>query len=95
MANLTLAKKLRHLLLKKFRGAKLELRRSGEDRRLEGFLIWQGFDGLDQIDRQEKLWTVLNEVLTPEERRQLLIVFTMIPEEARAGARRPARTTPR
>jgi len=60
----------------------------GEERRVEGFLEWEGFIGKDQLERQDQLWEVLNEALSPEERKKLLIIFTMHP---RAGTRRPAR----
>jgi undecaprenyl pyrophosphate synthase len=82
-----LIRKLSRLLARRFRGAELEIEQVGEDR-VSGFLIWQGFTDLEQIERQRVLWRLLRRELTPKQIRSIAAIFTLTPQEmvwARAG----------
>lgn len=77
-----LRSKLKNIARTAFPGAKLRLQSSSPgSRRLAGFLIWNGFDTSDQIDRQERLWKVLDKRLTSDERSKITVILTMTPDE--------------
>ena len=55
-------------------------RRSGK---VSGVLVWQGFDSLDQLDRQKKLWDVLRSKLGPDATK-VSFIFTYTQREHKA-----------
>jgi hypothetical protein len=75
------------LLRQQFKGCAVELKINASGR-VSGFLIWKGFTRLDQIDRQDKLWKMLDTHLKENDRSKIAAILTMTPEEmayARAG----------
>ena len=52
--------------------------------RATGFVIWSGFAGKAQIDRQTLLWNVINAHLARNEQLSLGTILTMTPEEVAA-----------
>jgi acid stress-induced BolA-like protein IbaG/YrbA len=44
-------------------------------------LVSREFEGLESIDRQNRIWDVLDRSLLPEERRQVQIIVAATPEE--------------
>lgn len=74
--------KLRQILTKAFPGAEIRVERTmPRSTKLYGVLVWRKWAGADQIDRQEKLWKVLDNKLTLEERARIAAILTMAPEE--------------
>jgi hypothetical protein len=75
-------RKLGRLLRSAFPGALVRrLGRPPGGDRIGGVLVWGGFEGLDQIDRQRELWAVLRRDLTPEEQAQISLLMTVTPRE--------------
>ena len=78
-------RKLRKVLQETFPGAAVrDLGRPAGSRRIGGLLLWDDFEGLDQIDRQRKLWGLLRAQLTPEEQREVSLIITLTPREFEA-----------
>ena len=79
--------KLKSLFTQHFSASDLEVEPAGNNR-VGGFLIWEGFSGLEQIERQRKVWKFLRQELRPEEQFMISAILTLTPEEmasARAG----------
>jgi len=68
------------MLRQEFPKCEFELERKGGDR-VGGFLIWNGFEGLEQIDRQRKVSAVLKQKLSVAERQHVSALLTMTPDE--------------
>jgi hypothetical protein len=49
--------------------------------RVGGYVVLEGFDDLDQKERQDKLWSVLRHALKPEEQLGVTMIFTLTPHE--------------
>lgn len=49
--------------------------------KLSGYVVWSGFYGKPQRDRQHKLWEVLRGRLTLEEQAYLRAILTLTPAE--------------
>ena len=79
----TIKSKLRRIVAHKFPGADLKLVNGSSVGKLAGTLIWKGFVGKDQIDRQRMLRKVLTG-LPADDRQKLGGVFTLTPEEMEA-----------
>jgi len=71
---------LRQLLRKEFPGAHIKLQMYKPDKRLGGRLVWEGFDGQMQIDRQVRLHEVV-QALPLRERAKVSLILTLTPEE--------------
>jgi len=50
-------------------------------RKVGGFLIWDGFSGLEQIERQNRLWGVLRERLSRDDQLRITAILTATPAE--------------
>jgi acid stress-induced BolA-like protein IbaG/YrbA len=46
-----------------------------------GVLVSEQFEGLEAIDRQDRIWSVLDRSLNPEEKRQIQIIVAATPAE--------------
>ena len=57
---------------------------AGVGGRIGGAVIWSGFSGVEQIQRQEKLWEVLRGALSREEQLQISLIITLTPDELAA-----------
>jgi hypothetical protein len=73
--------KIQALLTQNFPNARLMLDESKPLNKVSGMLIWGGFDGMEQIDRQSKLWRVLRSNLSPDEQLKITAILTMTPAE--------------
>ena len=51
--------------------------------RISGFVVWAGFAGLDQVDRQNQIRTVLREKLGTDAQ-QVGVLLTYTPDELHA-----------
>lgn len=53
-------------------------------KRITGFVIWSGFSGQPQLERQHQLWKVLKANLSQEEELTLGTILTVTPQEVAA-----------
>ncbi len=65
---------VRTVLDREFPGATANLEQETPAGRVMGMLIWDGFEGMDQLDRQRLLAAKLREGLPPEERHRVSIL---------------------
>jgi len=85
MAELT--QKVKQLVCKHFDGAELpELESAAPGGRIGGVLIWKGFDGHDQVERQEMLWDLLRQNLERDDLQMISLIMTLTPQEREAIA---------
>ena len=73
--------RLRDLLSKAFPGAEVELEQARPAEKIGGSLIWSGFEGMEQIDRQQKLAQVIRDALPREDQISITLILTLIREE--------------
>lgn len=71
---------VKSIVKQNFEGSQLFPEVDSTSHRLSGFLIWEGFAGLSQTDRQKKLWSVLRQRLGTHAA-QVSTVFTYTPSE--------------
>ncbi len=50
--------------------------------KIGGFIVSSSFSDMDQLDRQNKVWDYLEDVLDPEELQRIITLVTVTPEEA-------------
>jgi acid stress-induced BolA-like protein IbaG/YrbA len=67
-------------LQQNFPGCDPQLERGAPGERIGGYLIWEGFDGMEQIDRQSKLREVLRQ-LPRDQQLQVTVILTVTPAE--------------
>jgi hypothetical protein len=79
-----LIKKIDKLLRRDFPGARTDLEPLPDDGKITGFLYWDGFEGHEQIDRQNRVWRVLRAGLTTQQMRKVSAIFTLTPLEIAA-----------
>jgi acid stress-induced BolA-like protein IbaG/YrbA len=72
------------LLNQHFPDATFEFEKAGT-RRVGGLLIWQGFSGWQQIERQRQVWQVLRANLPADEQLQVASILTLTPDEMAAA----------
>jgi len=78
----TAAIRVRKAIRDCFPTARLEdFGRTSKFDRIGGVLIWSGFEGLDMIDRHEKLWSALKQKLSADDRAQCTLIMTLTPKE--------------
>ena len=73
--------RLTALLKQNFPGAEIELERARPAPRVGGFLIWDGFERMDQTKRQTHVWQVLRESLSAEDQGRITAILTVTPAE--------------
>ncbi len=79
---MALRTKVESALRRHFPGAHVEgLRRAPGGTRLGGTLVWDGFAGKTQLQRQDLLWGVLREELSEDEQAQLSLIMAVTEEE--------------
>ena len=76
-----LRQKVLDLLKSEFSGSEVQLDEPKEDERIFGYLIWDGFAELDQLDRQRQVWNLLRRELDREDQRSVLAILTVTPDE--------------
>ena len=72
---------VKRALRSNFRGAEIHLKRLSAGRRVGGSLIWDGFKGKPQIDRQTKLRRVIERALPPDQQVEVSFILTLTPDE--------------
>jgi acid stress-induced BolA-like protein IbaG/YrbA len=73
--------RLEHLLRERFGGMDIDLEPLGQTGRLSGVLIWDGFQGLDFVDRQERIWSAIRDAFKADAT-QVSTLITLTPAEA-------------
>lgn len=73
--------KVSEALRRNFPNSTTELEVSPEFEKVTGFLIWNGFEGEEQIDRQRRVSRALHAQLDPAELGKLSAIFTVTPSE--------------
>jgi hypothetical protein len=76
-----LIRRLYELLHAQFANSELTLEQVPGLQRVGGLLAWEGFEGLEQMDRQRHLWQVLRASLPPEDQLRITAILTMTPAE--------------
>lgn len=80
-----LAEILTRILEEAFPGGRVEdLEEAPAGARIGGVLVWEGFDGMEPIDRQAELWRVLREKLSAEQQQQVSLIMAFTPRELEA-----------
>ena len=65
-----------------FRGATADLEQAKPSDKIGGFVIWEGFSGVDQLSRQHALSKALREGLSKQEFSRLTTILAATPAEA-------------
>ena len=76
-----LMNRLRNLLDAEFPEAKVELEQASPAEKVGGFLIWSGFDGMEQIERQQRLADVIRSKLSRDDQIRITAILTVTPDE--------------
>jgi acid stress-induced BolA-like protein IbaG/YrbA len=76
-----LINQLRNLLEAEFPEAKVELERASPAEKVGGLLIWSGFDGMEQIERQQRLADVIRSKLSRDDQIRITAILTVTPDE--------------
>jgi hypothetical protein len=76
-----LTDKVEKALAKEFAGADVELKRLSPGQRVSGTLVWKGFAGKSQIERQTELRDAIDSNLEPAEQVKVSFILTLTPEE--------------
>ncbi|MCK4515194.1 MAG: hypothetical protein KAU31_08050 [Spirochaetaceae bacterium] len=76
-----LMNQLRTLLLAEFPDAEVVLEQASPTEKVGGFLIWSGFDGMEQIDRQQRLAAVIRSKLSRADQLRITAILTVTPDE--------------
>jgi hypothetical protein len=75
--------KVESLVAGNLAGASVELEEVPRIEKLSGLVIWEGFAGKPQRERQRELWSVLRHGLQEEEQLSLSAILTLTPAEQR------------
>jgi hypothetical protein len=78
-------RKLTDLLRAEFPGCEIDMEVTVPGHKVGGYLIWDGFVGVEQIDRQDRVWSFLEKSLSTDEQRAISVLLTLSPEEAMAA----------
>lgn len=65
---------------RRFSGAKIHVSRFSEGDRLNGYIIWSGFDEVEQLDRQRRVYAALREELQADAAK-ISIILAYSPDE--------------
>lgn len=76
-----LAWKTQELLRQRFPGCMAQFDWEDSLSKLGGEIIWDGFDGMDMLDRQTLLWSILRERLSDDEQHAFTLIYTFTPAE--------------
>ena len=72
---------LTDVLQQLFPGSTPELEQFQPLTKVGGFLIWDGFEGVEQLDRQRQVHAALRQTLSQVELQQVTTILTATPEE--------------
>jgi hypothetical protein len=72
---------VKNILTREFADATVELEQAHPAKKLGGSLVWSGFEGMEQIERQDRLWKALEKGLAKDEQLQITLLLTLTPRE--------------
>ncbi len=61
--------------------ARVELEQDSPTEKVGGYIVWDGFTDVEQLERQRQVWDALRSGLTADEERQVTAILTATPEE--------------
>jgi hypothetical protein len=73
--------RVKDILAKEFGDATVELEQAQPARKVAGSLVWSGFEGMEQIERQDRLWKAIEKGLAKDEQLQITLILTLTPRE--------------
>ena len=73
--------RVRRLLQEQFHGAAVKMDPTAPDDKVHGELVWSGFEGKDQLDRQLQVLEALRSDLQTEEVGRVGLIVTVTPNE--------------
>jgi len=79
-----LINKLRKTLSERFRGAEVEIDSYPEADRVGATVVWKGFVGKDQIDRQRLVRKAVEKAFSDAQMRKVGLIITFTPDEMAA-----------
>lgn len=79
----SLSEKVATVLNEAFAGCELGIDAAGPDARIAGWMVWTGFDGRSQLERQRQLRETLRQSLEARELHQVGMILTLTPDEVR------------
>lgn len=77
-----LIQQLNCIFAQEFPGATPELEQAKPLQKVGGYLIWAGFDGVEQIDRQRQVSAAIKRHLAIPEQLQVTTILTLTPDES-------------
>jgi len=76
-----IVKKVNAVFERAFPGIEVALVTKKGVARIGGFVIWSGFSGVSQLERQSHLWKVLKANLSQDEELKIGTILTITPQE--------------
>lgn len=76
----TIADTVKHTLEQQLHGARVEIDSLPGAQKVSGFIVWDGFRGMEQIDRQRQVRRILHEALRRDAQR-VSTILTYSPGE--------------
>lgn len=76
-----LKQRLEETLRMQFPGSDIALETHRRAARISGIIAWDGFQGLEPIDRASRLWSVLREGFSREDQLRLSAIIPLSPAE--------------
>ena len=79
-----LANKLKKILAERFKGSEVEIDTYPESDRIGATVVWKGFVGKDQIDRQRLARRAVEKAFPEAQTRKIGLIITFTPDEMAA-----------
>ena len=76
--------RFKKLLLTRFKGAEVEIDHYPESDRTGATVVWKGFVGKDEVERQRMVRKAIQKGLGPQQASRISIVLTFTPDEMAA-----------
>ena len=80
----TLKTKIETIVAEHFAGASTDLEIIRQSQKLSGSVVWDGWRGKTQTERQRQMGAMLRQRLSPAEQQYLSAILTMTPAEVNA-----------
>lgn len=74
-------KKLDKFLRNHFTDADIHIDPPRPSGRIGGTIVWSGFEGRDQLDRQNEVWAIIDKNFNDDEKRNIILIMTLTPDE--------------
>lgn len=74
-------KKLANLLRDHFTDADIHIDPPSRTGRIGGTIVWAGFEGREQLDRQNEVWAIIDKHFSDDEKQRIALIMTLTPDE--------------